>query len=392
MSLPFLPFARQSIIEEDLDAVQEALKGDHISGGGPLVEQFEQQIASYCDVPFTVLFQTGTAALMAAYFAAELSLYDRVISSPLADISTVASPCQQRIRLKFVDIERSTGHINQEKLKVELNYSCSRGRPFIVPFHFAGLAVDMQKLDGLIKHPDAVVIEDASHAIGSCYPTGERIGSCAYSQMTTFNFDSSRTLTTGEGGVVTTRDPALHHRLLLFRDNGIERGVPYLKKKTSEAEGYYEVQAITGNFHMTDFQAALGLSQLSRLDRFIGKRRHLVQCYRQCLKEIPHLKLMTEEQDGYTAFHLMAVQIDFNACGKTRLEVMRRLKERGIGTKVHDIPLYHHPVFKYLTEEEEFSETEAYYQQTLSLPLYYDLTDEDVQRVCRELKEALFIS
>lgn len=390
MSLPFLPFARQSIIEEDLEAVNDALRGASLSRGGPTVEQFEKQIAAYCDVPFAVSFQTGTAALMAAYFAAELSPHDRVISSTIADIAAIASPYQHGIRPKFVDIECSTVHLNQEKLKEELNYSSSRGRPFIIPSHFAGLALDMEKLDSLIKHPDAVVIEDASHAIGSCYPTGERVGCCAYSQMTTFSFNSTRTLTTGEGGMVTTYDPALYHRLVLFRDNGIEREVPYLKK--TAANGYYEVQAITGNFHMTNFQAALGMSQFNRLDSFIGKRRHLVQCYRQRLKEINRLKLMTDEQDGYTAFHLMVVQIDFESYGKTRLEVMKRLKERGIVTEVHDIPLYHHPLFKQPIEEEEYSQTEIFYQQALSLPLYYDLTDEDVQRVCRELRDVLLIS
>jgi UDP-4-amino-4,6-dideoxy-L-N-acetyl-beta-L-altrosamine transaminase len=192
-------------------------------------------------------------------------------------------------------------------------------------------------------------------------------------------------LTTGEGGMVTTRDPELYHRLQLFRNNGIERSAPYLKEP--EAPGYYEVHAITGNFNFTSFQAALGLSQLKKLDGFIAKRRKLVNFYRKHLAQIPHLTLFTDEHDAYSAFHLFVVQIDFEACQTTREKVMQALYEKGIGTQVHYIPLYHHPVFRRDVSQEKlkYPNMELYYQQALSLPLYADLTESDVKRVCKEL-------
>jgi dTDP-4-amino-4,6-dideoxygalactose transaminase len=381
MTLPFLPYAKQSISEEDLQAVVEALKEDWITRGPP-VQLFEQAIANYCEVPYAVAFNSGTAALMAAYFAARLTPFDRVISTPNTFIATLGAPIQLGMHPHFVDIDRSTGNLRIDQLAKQLNFCSTRGRPVIVPVHFAGLAVDMAAIDRQICHPDTIVIEDAAHALGSSYPTGQKVGSCAFSQMTIFSFHPAKTLTTGEGGMVTTKDPELFHRLQLFRDNGIERTAPYLRRPA--APGYYEVQAITGNFNLTSFQAALGLSQLKRLDDFMAKRRSLVKCYRHHLQQVPHLTLFTDQQDDFTAFHLFVVQIDFGAYRKTREKVMSALKEQGIGSQVHYIPLYYHPVLKCDVESEKlkYGETETYYQQALSLPLYFDLTESDVNRVC----------
>jgi dTDP-4-amino-4,6-dideoxygalactose transaminase len=352
MTLPFLPYAKQSIQEED---------------------------------------NSGTAALMAAYFAAELTPFDRVISTPNTFIATVGAAVQMGIRPIFTDIDRSSGNMDLVHLKHLLEFRSTRGRPFIVPVHFSGLTVDMAQLDQNIRHPDTVVIEDAAHALGSAYPSGEKVGSCAFSQMTIFSFHPAKTLTTGEGGMVTTRDPQLYHRLQLFRNNGIEHADPYLKRH-SAVPGYYEVQAITGNFNFTSFQAALGLSQLTRLEDFISKRRRLVKLYHQRLAQVPHLTLLTDAQDQATAFHLFVVQIDFEACKITREEVMQALSKKGIGSQIHYIPLYYHPVLQCDIESEKlkFPHMEAYYQQTLSLPLYVDLTETDINRVCQELLSILF--
>ncbi len=383
MTVPFLPYAKQSIQKEDIRAVSEALTEEWITRGPP-VQRFEQAIADYCDVPYAVAFNSGTAALMAAYFAARLTHFDRVISTPNTFIATIGSPLQKDMRPHFVDIDRSTGNLNLSELKSYLGCSSTRGKPFIVPIHFAGIAVDMAELNRQICHPETIVIEDAAHALGSHYPSGQKVGSCVFSDMTIFSFHPAKILTTGEGGMVTTKDSELYHRLQLFRDNGIERTTPYLSEPP--IPGYYEVRAITGNFNLTSFQAALGLSQLKRLDTFIAKRRALVKRYRQCLKDVPHVTLFTAEYDARTAFHLFVVQIDFKAYHKTREELMVALKEKGIGSQVHYIPLYRHPVLKKEKSQElQCPEMEIYYQQALSLPLYFDLTDTDVDRICEEL-------
>lgn len=388
MSLPFLPYAKQSINEDDLTAVAAALKNDLITRG-PEVNQFEEAIAAYCDVPYAVAFNNGTAALMASYFAACLTPFDRVISSANTFIATVGVPLQMGVHPHWVDIDRSTGNLNLDELSTALNFQSTRGRPIVVPVHFSGIAIDMAKLERRISHPEAVIIEDAAHALGSSYPTGEKVGSCAYSQMTIFSFHPAKTLTTGEGGMVTTRDPDLYHRLQLFRNNGIEQSPPYLSRP--QAPGYYEVQAVTGNYNFTSFQAALGLSQLKRLEQFVSKRRELVNQYRKQLKKVPHLTFFSDQQAKQTAFHLFVVQIDYQAYKTTREKVMQKLKDKGIGTQVHYIPLYYHPASKCDEWSEKLScpETEKYYQQALSLPLYFNLTEEDVERVCKELVAVL---
>lgn len=384
----FLPYAKQSIQEEDRLAVAEALKGEVITRGA-LVKQFEETVAVYCGARYAVAFNSGTSALMAAYFAIHLQSADRVISTPNTFIATIGTPLRLGASLSFADIDRHTGNLDLGQLDSLLATPHTRGRYCLVPTHFAGIAVDMQALERCIQSPDVVVIEDAAHAIGSVYPSGEKVGSCAYSQLTIFSFHPAKTLTTGEGGMVTTNDEALYHRLLLYRDNGIERDEPYLNR--SPAPGYYEVQAITGNFHLTSFQAALGLSQFNRLGDFIAKRRLLVKHYRKLLKDIPHLHLFTDRFDEQTAFHLLVVQIDFEAYQTTRERVMKALHAKGIGTQVHYIPLYHHPVFARQGKEWAtlLPETEAYYAQALSLPLYFDLTERDVERVCDTLKAIL---
>ncbi len=382
-----MPYAKQSIQESDIQAVAESLRGEIITRG-KYVEAFEQAIASYCGARYAVAFNSGTAALTGACFAAKISSFDRIISTPNTFVATVGCAVHFGTYPHFVDIDRQTGLLDLEQLEEKMHFKSTRGRLVVIPVHFAGIAVDMQGLDRLISQHPTVVIEDAAHALGSSYLDGQRVGCCAWSQMTVFSFHASKTITTGEGGMVLTNDPQLFHRLQLYRNNGIEKAAPYLEKKTAFDPGYYEVQAITGNFHLTDFQAALGLNQLQRLEKFVAKRRYLVKLYREKLKDIPHLKLLTDAYDESTAFHLCVVQINFAAYEITREKVMNRLKEKGIGAQVHYIPVYRHPFFQKGKEEIalNFPEMETYYAQALSLPLYYDLTEENVERICQEVR------
>lgn len=382
----FLPYAKQSITEEDVAAAANSLKGRLITRGEN-VAAFEKIVAEYCGAKYAVAFCNGTAALFGTYFAANLTSFDRVVSTPNTFIATVSPVLQKGIRPYLVDIDCESGNMDLSHIEEELHFHSARGRLIVVPVHFSGIAVPIKELyRKMSRYFESVIIEDAAHAIGSCYPSGEKVGSCAWSDMTLFSFHPAKTITTTEGGLVTTNDETLHHRLVLFRDNGIERKGAYLTKG-EEAPGYYEVQAITGNYHFTEFQGALGISQMQRISSFIEKRRRLVKLYRHLLKDVPHLKMFTDRYDDHTAFHLFVVQIDFAKYKKNRPEVMNKLSEKGIGTQVHYIPLYRHPVWKSPGDNWEgcFSQMESYYAQALTLPLYYDLREEDVERVCKAL-------
>lgn len=383
----FLPYARQSITEAEAAEVAKALSDDIITRG-PKVAQFEQAVASYCKVNYGVAFNSATAALQAACFAAEVSNHDRLITSPNGFISSLAAGLHYNATPVFIDID-STGNFKLDQLEPALDLPMSRGRPIILPVHFAGVPVDMEKLDGLIKRPDAVVIEDAAHALGSSYSNGQKVGCCAWSQMTIFSFHPAKNMTTGEGGMVMTNDANLYQRLRLFRNNCIERDPQYMHK--SEGPWYYEVKDLSGNFNLTDFQAALGLAQLKRLDAMVAKRQLVMDWYRQRLRDLPHVRLLNPRSDSKIAFHLCVVRIDFAARKKNRSQVMELLKADGVGTQVHYIPLYQHPCIAKLCGDlaPYFPEMERYYTETLSLPLYVDLTEQDVDRVCNSLKRAL---
>lgn len=385
MAMPLLPYAYQSIKETDIQAVSEALQGPSITRG-KVVEDFEKAIAEYCGVQYAVAFNTGTAALSASYFAAEFGPADRVISTPNSFVATVLEPLRIQNFPHFVDIDLNTGNINLEEIPEALDFRSTRGKLIVAPIHYAGITVDMKALDRLLrKHPNSIVIEDGAQALGSSYPTGEPVGSCAWSQMTIFSFHPAKIMTTGEGGMVTTNDPELFYKLKLYRNNGIVREAPHLKNE--KKPWYYEVQALSGNYNFTDFQAALGLSQLRRLDKTIDKRRRLVKLYRKLLNEVPHLKMLTEEADKRTGFHLFVVQIDFAQYKTTKQTVMEKLFQAGIGTQVHYIPIYRHPVYSQVKGDQSalFPQMEKFYEQALSLPLYTDLTDGDVHRVCEQL-------
>lgn len=383
----FLPYGRQSITDDDVSAVTETLKADWITRG-PKVQEFEEAVAAYCGAKYAVAFNTGSSALEGATHAAEICQFDRVMTTPNTFVATIGPSIKRGATPVFVDIDLETGNFNLEHLKFSLEVPFSRGQQVVIPVHFGGIAIDMEKLSRAFIHPDSIVIEDAAHAIGSSYPDGQKVGCCAYSSMTVFSFHPVKTITTGEGGMVTTNDPKLYERLKRFRNSGI------VKPEGHPEPWYYEVAEITGNENFTDFQAALGLSQLQRLDKIADQRRSLVARYRENLADIPHLKLFTEDYDALTCFHLMVMQIDFEAIGRTRSEVMEQFKEKGIGTQVHYIPVYRHPFFKKEKGDISayFPNMEKYYAQALSFPLYPAMTNTDVDRVSEAMKEVMLSS
>lgn len=383
----FFPYAKQSISDEDIQEVADSLKQELITRGSKVLA-FEQKLAEYCGARFCVCMSSATTALIAAFQAARVCSADRFITTPNSFIATTSAGMRLGAKPHFVDIEKQTGNIDLDALSSLVKEPPSRGRLIIVPVHFAGIAQDMQKLDRMIKTPDSVVIEDAAHAIGSYYPDGSKVGSCSYSHMTVFSFHAIKTITTGEGGAVTTNDEELYHRLLCLRDSGIARQGQSQEQGQGQFDPwYYEVRELSGNYHMTEMQAALGLSQLNRVDAFVEKRRQIVSWYRKELEGAPHITLYDAHYDAKTAYHLMCVQIDFEALKTTRTQFMEKLKAKGIGSQYHYIPLYRHPLIAKSAGNQEaaFPNMEAHYKKALSLPLYVALEQKDVAAICSEI-------
>lgn len=367
----FIPYAKPSIIQEDLALMNEAMLGSSITRG-PYVEKFESAISKYCGSTYAVCFNSGTTALQAAYFAVNGSKSDRLVTTPNTFAATIVPGILYGSEIELVDIDRTSGNLSLDKIKA------SSKRSIYMPVHFSGNPVD---IEALRSSTAGVIIEDAAHALGSLDKEGSPIGSCKHSDMTILSFHPAKSITTGEGGMVTTNSPELNEKLRFYRNNGMVRD-----PQKAQYPGYYEIHEATGNFNVTDFQAALGLSQLKRLPLFVEKRRKLVKEYRNQLNGIKQIRLFSEEHDANSAHHLLVAQIEFEHLGKNRSQVMEQLKELNIGTQVHYIPLHHHPI---LNRQYHLPEMEAYYKNALTLPLYYDLEIEEVKLICSNLKALL---
>jgi dTDP-4-amino-4,6-dideoxygalactose transaminase len=384
-----LPYARHAITVEDIAAVGRALADDVITRG-PGVEQFEKALAAYCGARYAVLFNSGSTGLEAACHAAALTPFDRVLTSPNTFVATATAVIRQGGTPTFVDVDPATGNLDLAALASHMCKPATRGRTVVLPVHYAGVTVNMRELDRLIQDPDAVVIEDAAAALGSAYDAEHRVGSCRWSQMTIFSFHPAKIITTGEGGAVTTNDAQLFHRLVRFRNNGIERDAQH-QKHPDNSPWYYEVHETTGNYNFTDFQAALGLSQLQRLDQLISKRLQIVAWYRDRLQQLSPVDFVLRETDARIAPQLFVLLIDYERCHTTRAEVMRTLGQARIGTQVHYLPLYRHPYFEQRAGDltADFPGMEAFYAKALTLPLFHELEEEDVDYICAALKKCL---
>ncbi len=375
----FLPFAQQSIDEGDINAVVQALQQDYITRGAT-VQAFECAIADLVGARFAVAFSSGSSALYATYGAAKINSFDKVISTPNTFIATVAGGASRGATIHLVDID-AYGNMDIDLLDEDALSPMSRGKSVIVPVHFAGVAVDMRRLSSMIRAQDVVIIEDAAHALGSKYPDGTLVGSCSYSDMTAFSFHASKNIACGEGGMVTTNDPDLFSRLQQLRNSGIEQSSTW----------NYQVMDLSCNGHMTEMQAALGLSQLQRLSDFHNHKCALIPLYRELLEHVPGVTAFSSEADARTHYHLFEVHIDYELFNTTRGEVMDRLAEEGVGSQYHYVPLYNHPPLRSLCKQKKelFPMMETHFKKSLSLPFFARMNESDVERVVTALRKAI---
>ena len=384
-----IPYGRQSINQNDIQAVLEVLQSDWLTTG-PAVSAFEKAVAEYCGARYAVAVNSATSALHIACMALGLGKGDVLWTTPNTFVASANCALYCGAEVDFVDIEADTYNMSVSALqkKLEAAQEAQRLPKVIVPVHFSGQPCDMKSIAALARQYGIAVIEDASHAIGASYED-TRVGDCAYSDMTVFSFHPVKIVTTAEGGMVTTQDAELAKRLGLYRSHGITRE-PASMTEVSHGAWYYQQIDLGYNYRITDLQCALGCSQMKRIDAFVARRRELATVYDRELQELP-LVLPKQRQNAHSAWHLYVVQIDPKKTKKTRKEVFDALRAAGIGVNVHYIPVHTQPYYqqRFGFHEGDFPVAEAYYQNTVSLPIYAELTCEEQQQVIAALKKAL---
>jgi len=369
-----IPYGRQWIDDVDEAAVVAALRSPFLTQG-ERIQDFEAKLADRVGADYCLVLANATAALHVAYAAMALEGREG-ITSPNTFVATSNAMAYAGIKPRFADIDARTLNLDPDAVVRAVNEDTA----LIAPVHFAGLPADMKRFHALAKYHGLRIVEDAAHAIGSQYADGSLVGNCRYSDATVFSFHPVKTMTTGEGGAITTNDRELYERMLLLRSHGLERA----PERMSEAPGpwFYEQQDLGFNYRMTELQAALGISQLAKLDRFIARRQQIVKAYHQGLSGLNWLTLPhTAEQP--ICYHLFVVQMDFASLGLTRKDVMARLREVGVGTQVHYIPVHLQPWYReHLgTKRGDLPVAEQYYERALSIPLFPGMSDEDVATV-----------
>ena len=393
---PFLPYGRQSISDADIDAVVEVLRSDYLTTG-PYVDRFERDLAEAVGAKEAVVCANGTAALHLAALTQDLTPQDVVIVPSLTFAASANCIAYCGAQVLFADVDPTTGLVTDETFDAALDHfrktQPNHRYAGAIPVHYAGRPVGLGHISRISDELGGFVIEDACHAIGTTGPDG-RIGACQASDMAVFSFHPVKTLTTGEGGAVTTNDPALARRLRLLRSHGIERdparfdGLGY-GDDNDTGPWVYEMQTLGFNYRLPDLNCALGVAQLKRLPEFAAKRKRLVKAYRDALAASQLPISWTPPADD-VVFHLFAVTIDFAALGTTRSMVMQGLRERGIGSQVHYIPVHRQPYWqKHALGQRELPGADRYYHNTLSLALFADMADDDPARVVAALSEVL---
>jgi UDP-4-amino-4,6-dideoxy-N-acetyl-beta-L-altrosamine transaminase len=390
----FLPYARQQIDDHDIDAVTAVLRGDWLTTG-PTVARFEQALGSRCGAQHAIACSSGTAALHLACLALDLGPGDAAIVPSITFLATANAVRMTGAEAIFADVDPDNGLLTPAAFEAACVRAEAQGLVVkaVLPVHMAGQCADLMGLSQIARARSAAIIEDACHAIGTYHacPDGSAapVGSCRLSDMAVFSFHPAKTIAAGEGGAVTTNDPALARRMRLLRNHGMthdaaEFGNDAMAFDTQGAANpwYYEMPEIGWNYRLSDIHAALVLSQLGRLDPFVEQRRALAQRYDELLAPLAGLATPIRRSRGcLPAWHLYVVLIDFAALGLERAQLMSELRAAGIGTQVHYIPVHRQPYYRDRHAGLVLAGADAYYRRTLSLPLFVGMNAADIRRV-----------
>ena len=386
--MDIIPYSRQSINEDDIAAVEAVLRSDWLTQG-PTVERFESAVADYIGVEFACAVSSATAALHLACRALGLGAGDVLWTVPNTFVASSNAALYCGAEVDFVDIDSVTYNLSVPALTEKLVRAERNERlpKVVMPVHFGGQSCDMREIALLARRYGFRIVEDASHAIGADY-LGRKVGACEYSDFSVFSFHPVKIITAGEGGMLMTKDPALHRTVMLLRSHGITRDAVAMDR-APEGAWYYQQVDLGFNYRITDLQAALALSQIKRIDAFVERRRAIAGRYDDELAALP-VALPGRSTAARSAWHLYVVQIDVLRCGKTRKEVFDALRAAGIQVNVHYIPVHLQPYYRrFGFGPGQFPVAEHYYAQAISLPVYADLTDMQQTRVIVEVASVL---
>ena len=381
-------YGKQSISETDIKAVEEVLRSDFLTQG-PAIEQFERTAANYCGAKYAVAVCNATAALHIACLSAGLDTGELLWTSPITFVASANCGRYCGADVDFVDIDEKTYNMSAAALEEKLRRARRDNKlpKVVIPVHLAGQACDMVRIKELSDEYGFTIIEDASHAVGADY-LDTKVGSCAFSDMTVFSFHPVKIVTTGEGGMVLTNNHELYEKLLLYRSHGITRN-PAKMTYVSDGAWYYQQIVLGCNYRMTDIQAALGTSQMKRLDAFVARRRELAARYDALLQELP---LVTPHvmEGANPSWHIYVVRVAFGQIRKTKQQLFEAMKEQGIMLNLHYIPVHRQPYYEKLGfRQGDFLQSEKYYEEAFTLPLYYDLTNDEQERIVDALRSVL---
>ena len=385
-----IPYGRQDIAQADIDAVVSVLQSDFLTQG-PQVPAFEQAVAAHVGAKYALAVNSATSALHIACLALGLGQGDWLWTTPITFVASANCGLYCGAQIDFVDIDPRTYNLCPKALLAKLEIAEQEGKlpKVLVTVHLCGQPCEMQAIHALAKRYGFKVIEDASHSIGGKYQD-EFIGNGRYSDITVFSFHPVKIITTAEGGMALTNDTKLAERMDLLRSHGITRK-PELMTHEPDGPWYYQQIDLGFNYRMTELQAALGFSQMQRLDCFVARRHVLAQRYNQLLADLP-LTLPWQHLDSYSGMHLYVIRLQLDKISKSHQQVFCELREQGIGVNLHYIPVHTQPYYQKMGFKlGDYPEAEKYYTEAISLPMFHNLTDEQQDQVVATLRKVLYV-
>ena len=383
-----IPYGRQDITQTDIDAVVGVLQSDFLTQG-PMVPRFEQSVAQHVGASHALAVNSATSALHIACLALGLGPGDRLWTTPITFVASANCALYCGAEVDFVDIDPRTYNLCAQALALKLEQAEREGKlpKIVVPVHLCGQPCDMQAIHALSQRYGFKIIEDASHAIGGKYQ-GEFIGNSRYSDITVFSFHPVKIITTAEGGMALTNDDKLASKMALLRSHGITRDPAQM---THEADGpwYYQQIDLGFNYRMTELQAALGVTQMERLDQYVARRHQLARRYDDLLTDLP-VTTPWQHADSYSGLHLYVIRLQLDQIQKTHRQVFESLREQGIGVNLHYIPVHMQPHYERMGfEPADFPQAQVYYKEAISIPMFQTMADEQQDEVIAALRIAV---